>query len=228
MSENALIIGAVQGLSAALARRFAGEGMHITLAARDAAKLAALAAEVGADVLACDAADTEQVGALFQALDTAGRTPHVVVYNPSARVRGPVAKLDPNAVREAIMVTCFGGFLVAREAARRMLDRGSGSILFTGASASVKGYPESACFAMGKFGLRGLAQSMARELHPRNVHVAHFIIDGGIARPGRSGAGQPDDLLDANAIAESYLQVHRQHRSAWTFEIELRPWVERF
>ena len=228
MSENALIIGAGQGLSAALARRFAGEGMHITLAARDAAKLAALAAEVGADVLACDAADTEQVGALFQALDTAGRTPHVVVYNPSARVRGPVAELDPNAVREAIMVTCFGGFLVAREAARRMLERGSGSILFTGASASVKGYPESACFAMGKFGLRGLAQSMARELHPRNVHVAHFIIDGGIARPGRSGAGQPDDLLDANAIAESYLQVHRQHRSAWTFEVELRPWVERF
>lgn len=228
MSENALIVGAGQGLSAALARRFAADGMHVTLAARDTAKLAAQAAEVGADTLACDAADAEQVGALFQALDTAERVPHVVVYNPSRRVRGPVAELDPGAVREAIMVTCFGGFLVAREATRRMLERGSGSMLFTGASASVKGYPESACFAMGKFGLRGLAQSMARELHPRNVHVAHFIIDGAIARPGRNGGGKPDDLLDPHAIAESYLQVHRQHRSAWTSEVELRPWVERF
>lgn len=228
MQENALIIGAGQGLSAALARRFAADGMHVTLVARDTEKLAAVAAETGAEVRGCDAADAEQVAALFQALDTAERVPHVVVFNPSRRVRGPVAELDPDAVRDAIMVTCFGGFLVAREAARRMLARGDGSILFTGASASVKGYPQSACFAMGKFGLRGLAQSMARELHPQNVHVAHFIIDGGIARPGRGGGGRPDDLLQADAIAESYLQVHRQHRSAWTFEVELRPWVERF
>jgi len=228
MAESALIVGAGQGLSAALARLFAAEGMHVTLAARDAAGLAPLAASIGGDARACDAADEAAVGALFAGLDDAGRCPDVVVYNPSRRVRGPVAELDPGAVRDAIMVTAFGGFLVAREAARRMLARGGGSILFTGASASVKGYPESACFAMGKFALRGLAQSMARELHPQNVHVAHFVIDGAIARPGRTGGDRPDDLLDPEAIARSYLHVHRQHRSAWTTEVELRPWVERF
>ena len=228
MAENALIVGAGPGLSAALARLFAAEGMHVTLAARDAAKLAPLAGTVGGDARACDAADESAVAALFAGLDGAGRCPDVVVYNPSRRVRGPVAELSPPAVRDAIMVTAFGGFLVAREAARRMLARGSGSILFTGASASVKGYPESSCFAMGKFALRGLAQSMARELHPQNVHVAHFVIDGAIAAPGRAAGERPDAQLDADAIARSYLHVHRQHRSAWTFEVELRPWVERF
>lgn len=228
MSESALIVGAGQGLSASLARLFHGEGMHVTLAARNAAKLEALAGEIDAETVACDVSDPQQVADVFGHLDAAGRCPDVVVFNPSARVRGPVAELDPQAVRDAITITCYGGFLVAREAAQRMLQRGSGSILFTGASASVKGYPESACFAMGKFGLRGLAQSMARELQPRNVHVAHFVIDGGIARPGRSGGGQPDDLLDADEIARNYLHVHRQQRTAWTFEVELRPWVERF
>ncbi len=228
MSENALIVGAGEGLSAALARLFHAEGMQVALAARDTDKLAALARDVSARTVACDAADPGQVAALFDTLDGAGAVPELVVYNPSRRVRGPVAELDPEAVRESLMVTCYGGFLVARQAARRMLERGGGSILFTGASASVKGYPESACFAMGKFGLRGLAQSMARELQPRNVHVAHFVIDGGIARRGREGGGREDDLLDPDAIAASYLHVHRQHRSAWTFEVELRPWVERF
>jgi len=228
MTENALIVGAGAGLSAALARLFAAEGMQVTLAARDPGKLAPLAESLGADARACDAAHEADVAALFAGLDAAGRRPDVVVYNPSRRVRGPVAELDPGAVRDALMVTAFGGFLVAREAARRMRERGSGSILFTGASASVKGYPESSCFAMGKFALRGLAQSMARELHPQNVHVAHFVIDGAIAAPGRDGGGRPDDLLDPEAIAQTYLHVHRQHRSAWTFEVELRPWVERF
>ena len=114
--------------------------------------------------------------------------------------------------------------MVGQAAARRMLERGSGSILFTGASASVKGYPNSSTFAMGKFALRGLAQSMARELAPRNVHVAHFVIDGGIGPPG----GDDDSRLDPDAVAETYLHIHRQHRSAWTWEVELRPWVESF
>ena len=228
MAETALIVGAGQGLSAALARLFRAEGMHVSLASRDPGRLQSLAADLGARTLACDAADEGQVAALFRELDASAGVPDVVVYNPSRRVRGPVATLNPGEVRDALMVTAFGGFLVAREASRRMLARGSGSILFTGASASVKGYPESACFAMGKFALRGLAQSMARELHPQNVHVAHFVIDGGIARPGREGGDRPDCLLDADAIARSYLHVHRQHRSAWTFEVELRPWLERF
>jgi len=228
MSENALIVGAGQGLSAALARCFAAEGMRVTLAARDAGKLDTLAGELGAAAFACDATREGDVADLFRRLDGAGQVPDVVVYNPSRRVRGQVADLDPAEVQASLQVTCYGGFLVAREAARRMRARGSGSILFTGASASVKGYPESACFAMGKFALRGLAQSMARELHPQNVHVAHFVIDGAIAAPGRSGGGRPDDLLDPGAIARSYLHVHRQHRSAWTFEVELRPWLERF
>jgi NAD(P)-dependent dehydrogenase (short-subunit alcohol dehydrogenase family) len=228
MAESALIVGAGHGLSAALARLFRAEGMHVTLAARDPSRLVPLAADLGARALACDAADEVQVSALFRELDAFPGVPDVVVYNPSRRVRGPVATLNPGEVRDALMVTAFGGFLVAREAARRMLARGSGSILFTGASASVKGYPESACFAMGKFALRGLAQSMARELHPQNVHVAHFVIDGGIARPGREGGDRPDGMLDADAIARSYLHVHRQHRSAWSFEVELRPWTERF
>ena len=129
------------------------------------------------------------------------------------------------------MVTCYGGFLVGQAAAKAMLARGSGSILLTGASASVKGYVNSAPFAMGKFGLRGLAQSMARELAPKNIHVAHFVIDGGIEAAGgdtRGGGRGPDALLKPDAIAQSYLDIHRQHRSAWTWEMELRPWVERF
>jgi NAD(P)-dependent dehydrogenase (short-subunit alcohol dehydrogenase family) len=128
------------------------------------------------------------------------------------------------------MVTCFGGFLVGQAAARLMLEQGRGSIQFTGASASVKGYVNSAPFAMGKFALRGLVQSMARELAPKNIHVAHFIIDGGIGRsddPRAAGRGT-DGLLDPDAIAETYLAIHRQHRSAWTWEVELRPWVETF
>jgi NAD(P)-dependent dehydrogenase (short-subunit alcohol dehydrogenase family) len=224
--ETALIIGAGEGLSAALARLFAREGMKIALAARKTEKLSALVAETKARAYACDASQRGEVDALFAAVTKDLGAPDIVVYNASYRTRGPFVELDPVEVEKTLMVGCYGGFLAGQAAARQMLARGSGSILFTGASASVKGYVNSAPFAMSKFGLRGLAQSMARELAPKNIHVAHFVIDGGIARPG--SAGGDDAMLAPEAIAETYLHIHRQHRSAWTWEVELRPWVEKF
>ena len=227
--ETALIVGAGRGLSASLARLFAAEGLRVALAARDAEKLAPLCAETGAKAFACDAVEPDQVARLFSAVEAAIGAPDVVVYNASARARGPVAELVPAEVERAIMVSAFGGFLVAREAALRMVPKAHGAILFTGASASVKGYPLSAPFAMGKFALRGLAQSMARELAPQGIHIAHFVIDGAIRNPGRvEPADRPDSMLDPDAIAATYLSVLRQPRSAWAWEIELRPWVERF
>ena len=230
MTGSALIVGAGLGLSAALARQCRAAGMEVALAARDGEKARAVAQETGAALHICDASSIEDVAALFSELDATTGTPDLVVYNPSARLRGPITDLDPQATRAAIEVTCFGAFLVAQQAARRMLARGSGSILFTGASAGVKGFANSSVFAMGKFGLRGLAQSLARELHPQNIHIGHFVIDGGIRathRPDRQDDGS-DNMLDPEAIAEAYLQFHNQHRSAWAWEVELRPWVERF
>ena len=227
--ETALIVGAGSGLSASLARLLAGEGLRVALAARNSEKLAPLCAETGAKAFACEATDPGQVARLFAAVEAATGTPDVVIYNASARARGPVAELVPAEVERAIMVSAYGGFLVAREAVSRMLPKKHGAVLFTGASASVKGYPLSAPFAMGKFALRGLAQSMARELAPQGVHIAHFVIDGAIRNPGRvEPPDRPDSMLDPDAIAASYLNVLRQPRSAWTWEIELRPWVERF
>jgi len=227
--ETALIVGAGRGLSASLARQLAGKGLRVALAARDVEKLAPLCAETGAKAFACDAVEPDQVARLFTAVEAATGTPDVVVYNASARARGPVAELVPAEVERAIMVSVFGGFLVAREAARRMVPKAHGAILFTGASASVKGYPLSAPFAMGKFALRGLAQSMARELAPQGIHIAHFVIDGSIRNPGRvEPPDRPDSMLDPDAIAASYVDVLHQPRSAWTWEVELRPWVERF
>ena len=228
--ERALIVGAGAGLSAALARKCAGEGMDVVLAARDTQKLGALAKEIGATTVACDATRAEEVERLFAAVDSGGDRLDLAVYNASGRARGPIHELDPEAVENAVKVTAFGGFLVARQAATRMLRQGHGTILFTGASASVKGYPRSSSFAMGKFALRGLAQSLARELQPHNIHVGHIVIDGGIAKAGDPRANErgPDGLLDPNAIAAAYLQLHRQQRSAWAWEIELRPWVENF
>ena len=227
--KSALIVGAGRGLSASLARLFASEGLRVALAARDTEKLAPLCGETGAKAFACDAVEPDQVARLFSAVEAATGAPDVVVYNASARARGPVAELVPAEVGRAIMVSAFGGFLVAREAAARMMPKGHGAILFTGASASVKGYPLSAPFAMGKFALRGLAQSMARELAPQGIHIAHFVIDGAIRNPGRvEPPDRPDSMLNPDAIAASYLNVLRQPRSAWTWEIELRPWVERF
>ena len=191
------------------------------------AKLEGLAKEAKATLHACDATDVLQVEALFDALDA----PDLVVYNPSYRVRGPFLELDRAEVLKTLIVSAHGGFLVAQAALRRMVERGRGALFFTGASASVKGYAESAPFAMGKFALRGLAQSLAREFGPKNIHVAHFVIDGGIERAGGDarapGRGQ-DGMLRPDAIAETYLAVYRQHRSAWAFEVDLRPWIEKF
>jgi len=227
--ETALIVGAGSGLSASLARLFAGEGLRVALAARNSDKLASLCAATGARAFACNAIEPEQVARLFSDVEAALGAPDVVVYNASGRARGPLVELVPAEVERAIMVSAFGGFLVAREAAARMLPKGRGAILFTGASASVKGYPQSSSFAMGKFALRGLAQSIARELAPQGIHVGHFVIDGAIRNPGRvEPPDRPDSMLDPDAIAASYLHVLRQPRSAWTWEVELRPWVERF
>jgi NAD(P)-dependent dehydrogenase (short-subunit alcohol dehydrogenase family) len=229
MRRTVLIVGAGSGLSAALARRFADAGAQIALAARSAGKLGELEEQVGARVFACDASSPPAVAALFNDVARALGEPDVVIYNASQRTRGPLVDLDPDAVERSFAVTAFGGFLVGQAAARRMLPRGSGVILFTGASASVKGYAQSAPFAMGKFALRGLAQSMARELAPLGIHVAHVVIDGGIRSAGNpSDPARPDALLDPAAIAETYVQLAQQPRSAWSWEIELRPWVERF
>jgi NAD(P)-dependent dehydrogenase (short-subunit alcohol dehydrogenase family) len=230
MTETALIVGAGSGLSAALARLLAKEKMRIALAARRTDKLEALSAETDAGAFACDASRGEEVEALFAGVTAAMGAPDLVVYNPSYRTRGPITELDPAEVQKSLMVSSYGGFLVAQAAARQMLARGSGTLLFTGASASVKGYARSAPFAMGKFALRGLAQSLARELHPQNIHVGHVVIDGGIGRAGdpRGSERGSDGMLDPDAIAQSYLHLHRQHRSAWSWEIELRPWVETF
>ena len=228
--QRALIVGAGDGLSASLARLLFKEGVKVGLAARNVDKLAELALETSAATFTCDASDISAVERLFTHMDEAlGGPPDIVVYNASGRVRGPFLELDPVDVQRAIAVSAFGGFLVAQQAAKRMLPASKGVILFTGASASVKGYAQSAPFAMGKFALRGLAQSMARELSPAGIHVAHIVIDGGIASARRPvPADKPDSLLDPDAIAASYLDLIRQPRSAWAWEIELRPWVERF
>jgi NAD(P)-dependent dehydrogenase (short-subunit alcohol dehydrogenase family) len=227
--SSALIVGAGAGLSASLARLLTKNGIRVALAARSTGDLAPLTKETGANAYECDAVKAADVAALFAAAARDHGEPDVVVYNASYRARGPIAELNPPDVEKALMVSAFGGFLVAQEAAKRMLPKGKGAILFTGASASVKGYPQSAPFAMGKFALRGLAQSMARELAPAGIHVAHFVIDGGIRSAQRAVlADKPDSMLDPDAIAESYMQVLMQPRSAWSWEIELRPWVEKF
>ena len=230
--ERALIVGAGSGLSASVARKLAARGAKVALASRSGTKSAALAEEIGAANLARDSSDPEAVAALFRDVDASMGAPDFVLYNASGRVRGPFVELDPEGVRDAILVSAYGGFLVAREAAKRMLPEGRGAIFFTGASASVKGYAQSAPFAMGKFALRGLAQSMARELHPKGIHIAHFVIDGGIRNPVRAGRADspdnPDSMLDPDAIADTYLAILDQPRSVWTWEVEVRPWVERF
>ena len=232
MSESAaLIVGVGDGLSASLARRLHKEGYRLILAARDIDKISDLAKETGAERVACDGSKPGDVDALFSAV----RGPlRVAIYNPSARQRGPITELDRDAVKRAVEVTAFGAFLVGQAAARMMLEQEPehgvrGTILFTGASAGEKGFPLSAPFAMGKFAQRGLAPSMARELHPQGIHVAWINIDGAIRNPGRvEPADKPDSMLDPDAIAANYLALIMQDRSAWTNELAVRPWVERF
>ncbi|HVH80823.1 MAG TPA: SDR family NAD(P)-dependent oxidoreductase [Stellaceae bacterium] len=229
--RTALIVGAGPGISASVARGLAAAGLKVGLAARNIDKLASLAAETGAECFAADATDPAAVAHLFEDVDARIGVPDVVLYNASARAHGPIAELDPEAVRKAVEISGFGGFLVVQQAAKRMIARGNGAILLTGASASIKGYRHSAAFAMGKFALRGLAQSTARELGPMGIHVAHFIIDGGVRSETRGRLDppdRPDSTLDPDGIAQTYLDVLRQPRSAWSLEVEMRPWVETF
>ncbi|MEH2322471.1 MAG: SDR family NAD(P)-dependent oxidoreductase [Nostoc sp.] len=228
MATTALIVGAGSGLSASLARLFAKEGFTVALAARQIEKLTQLSTEIGAVNFAADASKPDEVEQLFIDIDNKIGSPNIVVYNPSYRVRGSLVDLDPGEVAKTLEVTAYGGFLVAQAATKRFLQLGGGAIFFTGASASVKGYAQSAPFAMGKFALRGLAQSIARELAPKNIHVAHFVIDGVIRSIRQDPADNPDSTLDPDAIAQTYLSILRQPRSAWTYEVELRPWIENF
>jgi NAD(P)-dependent dehydrogenase (short-subunit alcohol dehydrogenase family) len=227
--NTALIVGAGSGLSAALARALAKDGIKVALAARSTGDLEPLVKETGARAFACDASERAQVDKLFADVDAALGAPDVVIYNASFRTRGPFVELDPADVERSLAVTAYGAFLVAQHAARRMLPHKHGAIMLTGASAGVKGYPQSAPFAMGKFALRGLAQSMARELSPQGIHVIHVVVDGGIRSDRRPDpAGNPDSMLDPDAIAATYIHLLHQPRSAWAWEIELRPWVEKF
>jgi len=230
--EIALVVGTGPGLSASLARLFSKEGMKVAVAARNTEKLNGLVKEIGAHAYPCDAIIPKDVDNLFNSITKDLGKPNIVVYNASRRVRGPITELDPEEVQKAILVTCYGGFLIGREAAKRMIPAGNGTILFTGASAGIKGFANSSMYAMGKFGLSGLVQSMARELQPQNIHVAQVVIDGGIYNPTRdserSRSRGPDGMLDPDAIAQTYLNLHRQHRSTWASYIELRPWVEKF
>jgi NAD(P)-dependent dehydrogenase (short-subunit alcohol dehydrogenase family) len=227
--STALIVGAGPGISASVARALSAAGLKVGLAARDADKLTPLAAEIGAATFAADAADPDAVARLFDEAEAKIGTPDLVIYNPSARVRGRIVDIDALEVRRAIEISAFGGFLVTQQAARRMVPKQHGAILLTGATASTKGFALSSAFAMGKFALRGLAQSAARELGPQGIHVVHFVIDGGVRSAVRPDpADNPDSTLDPDGVAESYLAALRQPRSAWSWEIELRPWVERF
>ena len=227
--RSALIVGAGPGLGASLARVFRRDGgLQVLMAAREPDKLRAACDEIGTRALRCDATDPAEVAALFdQATAHFGAAPEVVVYNASRRVHGRFVDIDAAAMTDSVAVTALGAFHVAQQATRRMLPQGHGAILFTGATAGVKGFAQSASFAMGKFALRGLAQSLARELGPQGIHVGHVIVDG-LIHTASSTPAAPDDQLDPDAIAQTYLHLLSQHRSAWTWEVDVRPWSERF
>lgn len=231
--EVAVVVGAGPGLGAALARTFAAAGMAVAVAARRADKAEALAGSLGGRGrgYACDASDEAAVERLFDAVQADLGAPDLVVFNAGAFVRKGFLETEVEEFERCWRIGCLGGFLVGRRAARGMLPRGRGTILFTGATASLRGGAGFHNLAVPKFGLRALAQSMARELGPKGIHVAHVIIDGQILSERYAGLAQerpPDALLAPDAIAENYLHLHRQHRSAWTQELDLRPWVERF
>lgn len=234
MSEEiAVIVGAGPGLGSALARRFAEAGMRVALARRRIGDLHDLAKEISGQAYTCDAGDKQSVAALFASVERDLGLPSLVVYNAGNYVPGGILEIDPEDFEGCWRIGCLGGFLVGQAAARQMVEAGRGSIIFTGATAALRGGARFANLAVPKFGLRALAQSMARELGPRGIHVAHVVIDGQIeseARGGRYSAAErgEDALLAPQAIAETYYQLHRQHRSAWTQELDLRPWVEKF
>jgi NAD(P)-dependent dehydrogenase (short-subunit alcohol dehydrogenase family) len=223
----ALIVGAGPGISGAFAAGLVQRGYAVALASRDVQRLSPLADAIGARAFAADAASAPSLGALFTAVDRQFGPPDVVLYNASARVRGEFMSLDADAVSRSLQATAMGAFVTAQEAARRMLPRQRGAIFFTGATASVKGFARSAPFAMAKFAVRGLAQSLARELSPAGIHVAHFVIDGAVqALASTDVDGQR--RFTPQAIAASYLAVLDQPPGAWSWEVELRRYDESF
>ena len=225
MTQKAvLIVGAGSGLSASLARAFNSKGMKIVLAARNIDKLDSLKKEIDALVFKCDSTENKSVQNLFLQTDSIIGTPEIVIYNPSLRIVKPFIEYDPDEMLQSIKVNSYGAFLVAHESVKRMLKIGKGNIFFTGSSASVKGFAKSASFAMGKFGLRGLAQSLARELHPQNIHIGHFVIDGGI---GKEPVGNYQ-MIHPDEIAKQYLKFYLQDKKAWSWEIEIRTNTEKF
>ena len=225
MTQKAvLIVGAGSGLSASLARAFNSKGMKIVLAARNIDKLDSLKKEIDALVFKCDSTENKSVQNLFLQTDSIIGTPEIVIYNPSLRIVKPFIEYDPDEMLQSIKVNSYGAFLVAHESVKRMLKIGKGNIFFTGSSASVKGFAKSASFAMGKFGLRGLAQSLARELHPQNIHIGHFVIDGGI---GKESVGNYQ-MIHPDEIAKQYLNFYLQDKKAWSWEIEIRTNTEKF
>lgn len=227
--KTALIVGTGPGIGSSVARALAAQGVKVAVAARNPDKLQALAKEIGGHAFEVQASNAESVAALFNAVEAQIGVPEVVLFNASGRLRGPLVDLAPDLVARAIEVSTYGGFLVVQQATKRQLALGKGAILITGATASVKGFAGSAPFAIGKFGLRGLAQSAARELAPKGIHVAHFVIDGAVRSAERPDpTGKPDSTLDPDAIAQTYLAILSQPRNAWTWEVELRPWVEAY
>ena len=225
MTQKAvLIVGAGSGLSASLARAFNSKGMKIVLAARNIDKLDSLKKEIDALVFKCDSTENKSVQNLFLQTDSIIGTPEIVIYNPSLRIVKPFIEYDPDEMLQSIKVNSYGAFLVAHESVKRMLKIGKGNIFFTGSSASVKGFAKSASFAMGKFGLRGLAQSLARELHPQNIHIGHFVIDGGI---GKEPVGNYQ-MIHPDEIAKQFLNFYLQDKKAWSWEIEIRTNTEKF
>jgi len=229
----AVVAGAGPGLGRALAQRFAQGGLRVALLARQSHKLGALAAAIGSNALpiACDLSEPAAVSAAFARVDHELGSPHCVIFNAGTFRPGGILEVTAQDFLDCWKTGCLAGFLVGQEAARRMVERGSGTILFTGATASLRGSARFANLASPKFALRALAQSMARELGPRGIHVAHIVIDGQIRANGRdeSAASRgPDAQLEPSAIAEAYWQLHTQARSAWTLELDLRPWVEKF
>lgn len=227
--RSALIIGAGSGISGSLTRLLRATDLPVVVAARNIDKLAPLVEQTGALALPVDAAEAAQVERLFAETEARIGAPEIVIYNASGRLRGPLAELDPEAVERAVAVSALGAFYTVQQAAKRMVPAGKGAILLTGATAGVKGFALSAPFAMGKFALRGLAQSAARELAPQGIHVAHIVVDGSVRAEHRADPPQqPDSTLDPDAIAQCYIDLLRQHRSAWSWELEVRPWVERF
>ncbi|MCV2889983.1 SDR family NAD(P)-dependent oxidoreductase [Ruegeria aquimaris] len=239
----ALIVGAGDYIGAAIARRFARGGFTVCLGRRNGDKLLPLVEDIQSEGglahgYAMDARDEDSVVDLFARVESEVGPIEVVIFNVGGNVRFPIRDTTARVFRKVWEMACFAGFLTGREAARHMAPRGRGSIFFTGASASMRGNPGFAAFAAGKAGLRALAQSMAKELGPQNIHVAHLVIDAGVdtafVRERMQQAGRdpdtlpPDTLMSPDSVAEAYWMLHQQTRDAWSFELDLRPFGERW